>query len=128
MLPLPTAPSAASRRRSTRVSANCLSNCSSDVGNSQARHTQAGLANPYLSKTPWYFLAPSNSTYDFALRSQLDRMEEHYASPDSLAGDRMTTHREVLTVGPVPAANEQQQRGETQTGQRFDTRAQRVKS
>ena len=61
------------------------------------------------------------------MRPQLDRMEKHYASPDSVAGDRMTTRREVLTVGLLPAANEQQ-RGEAQTGQRFDTRAQRVKS
>jgi hypothetical protein len=40
----------------------------------------------------------------------------------------MTTRREVLTIGPVPAANEQQQRAEAQPGKRFDTRAHRVKS
>jgi hypothetical protein len=39
----------------------------------------------------------------------------------------MTTRREVLTVGLLTAANVQQ-RGEAQTGQRFDTNAQRVKS
>jgi len=56
-------------------------------------------------------------------------MEEHHASTDSVAGDRMTTRREVLTTGPVPAANEQQQqRGEAQPGKRFDTRAHRIKS
>jgi len=53
-------------------------------------------------------------------------MEKHYTSPDSAAGDRMTTRREVLTVGLLPA--NEQQRGEAQTSQRFDTRAQRVKS
>jgi hypothetical protein len=55
-------------------------------------------------------------------------MEKHYTSPDSVAGDRMTTRREVLAVGPVPAANVQQLRGEVQSGQRSDTRAKRVKS
>jgi hypothetical protein len=55
-------------------------------------------------------------------------MIEYYASPDSVSGDRMTTRREVLTVGPVPEASEHEQRGETQTGLRFTTRAQRIKS
>jgi len=39
----------------------------------------------------------------------------------------MTTRREVLTVGLLPVAKEQQP-GEAQTGPRFDTRAQKVKS
>jgi len=39
----------------------------------------------------------------------------------------MTTRREVLTVGLLPVANEQQPR-EAQTSPRFDTRAQEVKS
>jgi hypothetical protein len=40
----------------------------------------------------------------------------------------MTTRREVFTIGPVPGANEQQQRGEARPGKRFDTRVHRVKS